>query len=78
MSVVFDILILNTAGTRDSNNRRKLFNYAKKHTSSGGIVFLQKTHSSEKKRKIMGNSVGLWKRGSYFFHMAHQMLGGGS
>ena len=48
MSVIFGILSLNTAGIGDSIKRRKLFNYAKKHTSSAGIVFLQETHSSEK------------------------------
>ena len=48
MSVVFDILSLSTTGIGDSIKRRKLFNYAKKHISSAGIVFLQETHSSEK------------------------------
>ena len=54
MSVVFDILNLNTAGIGDSIKRRKLFNYAKEHTSSAGIVFLQETHSSGKKMKDYG------------------------
>ena len=68
MSVVFDILSLNTAGIGDSIKRRKLFNYAKKHTSSAGVVFLQETHSSEKNEKLCVNKWGCGREAVIFSH----------
>ena len=68
MSVVFDILSLNTTGIGDSIKRRKLFNYAKKHTSSAGIVFLQETHSSEKNERLWVNQWGCGREAVIFSH----------
>ena len=68
MSVVFDILSLNTAGIGDSIKRHKLFNYAKKHTSSAGIVFLQKTHSSGKNERLWVDQWGCGRDAVIFSH----------
>ena len=75
MSVVFDILSLNTAGIGYSIKRRKLFNYPKKHTSSAGTVFLQETHSSEQNERLWVNQWAVEER-QLFVHMVHQMLWG--
>ena len=42
----FDIISFNVKGLRDYKERRKIFNYAKKHTTRNGIVFFQEAHSS--------------------------------
>ena len=69
MSVVFDILSLNTAGIGDFIKRPKLFNYAEKHTSSAGIVSLQETHSSEKKNeRLWVNQWGCGRGAVIFSH----------
>ena len=68
MSVVFDILSLNTAGIGDSIERRKIFNYAKKHASSAGIVFLQETHCSEKYEGIWVNQWSCGREAVIFSH----------
>ena len=68
MSAVFDILCLNTAGIGDSTKRRKLFNYAKKHTSFAGIVFLQETHSSEKNERLWVNQWSCGREAVIFSH----------
>ena len=72
MSIVFDVLSLNTVGIGDSIERRKVFNYAKKHTSSAGIIFLQKTVL--KKRKVMGISVELWRKAVIFSHRSSNAM----
>ena len=68
MSVVFDILSLNSAGIGDSIKRRMLFNYARKHTSSAGIVFLQETRSSEKNERLWANQWGCGRGAVIFSH----------
>ena len=68
MSAVFDILSLNIAGIGDSIKRHKLFNCAKKHTSSAGIVFLQETHSSEKNERLWVNQWGCGREAAIFSH----------
>ena len=57
---------MNTAGIRDSIERRKLFNYAKKHTSSAGILFLQETDSSVKNERLWVNPWGCCREAIIF------------
>ena len=75
MSVVFDILSLNTAGIGDSIKRCKLFNYAKKHTSSARIFFLQETHSSEKNERLWVNQWGCGIEAVIFSHCSSNARG---
>ena len=75
MSVVFDILSLITAGIGDSIKGCKLFNFAKKHTSSAGIVFLQETHSSEKVKDYGYISGAVEERQFFFSHGSSNDMG---
>ena len=49
----FDLITYNVRGLRDFKNRRKLFNYLKKHSSKQGIIFLQETRSTKEVEKFM-------------------------
>ena len=65
----FDIISLNTAGIGGPNvasKRRKIFNFAKKHSSPNGIMFLQETHSTEKVEAIWKNQWGFGKGDVHF------------
>ena len=54
----FDIISFNVKGLRDYKKRRKIFNYAKKHTTRNGIVFFQETHSSPEIENAWANQWG--------------------
>ena len=54
----FDIISFNVKGLRDYKKRRKIFNYAKKHTTRNGIVFFQETHSSGEIENAWANPWG--------------------
>ena len=62
----FDILSLNVRGLGDHAKRRKIFNYAKKHVSHKGVIFLQETHSVQKDEQVWTNQFGC-DTGSVFF-----------
>ena len=51
----FDIISFNVKGLRDYKKRRKIFNYAEKHTTRNGIVFFQETHSSREIENAWAN-----------------------
>ena len=62
---------MNTAGIgrhNDSNKRRKLFNYLKKHNSPKAIVFLQEMHSTKKVENLWTGQWGCGKGGIHFSH----------
>ena len=72
----FDIISLNTAGIGGpsvASKRRKIFDYAKKHSSPNGIMFLQETHSTEKV-EAYGQTNGAVGKGLYTFRMASQIV----
>ena len=62
---------MNTAGIgghSDSNRRRKLFNYLKKHSSPKAIVFPQETHSTKKVENLWTSQWGCGKGSIHFSH----------
>ena len=62
---------MNTAGIgghSDSNKRRKLFNYLKKHSSPKAIVFLQETHNTKKVENLWTSQWGCGKGSIHFSH----------
>ena len=48
----FEIVSYNVNGLGNDWNRKKIFNYMKKHTSGKSVVFLQETHSTQKAEKL--------------------------
>ena len=61
-------LSLNTAGIGDSIKRRKLFNYAKKHTSSAGDIFSAGNSQFWKKERLWVNQWGCGRGAVIFSH----------
>ena len=64
----FDILSLNVRGLGDHTKRRKIFNYAKKHISRKGVIFLQETHSVQKDEQVWTNQFGCGTGSVFFLH----------
>ena len=64
----FDILSLNVRGLGDHTKRRKIFNYAKKHISRKGVIFLQETHSVQKDEHVWTNQFGRGTGSVFFSH----------
>ena len=71
MSVVFDILSLNVTGIGDSIERRQLFNYAKKHTSSSG-----NSQFCKKSERLWVNQWGCGREAVIFLHGSSNARGG--
>ena len=55
LRAIFDLDIV-SLNTRE--NRRKVFNFLKKKSSSNGIIFAQETHSSKKCENVWNNQWG--------------------
>ena len=64
----FDILSLNVRSLGDHTKRRKIFNYAKRHISCEGAIFLQETHSVQKDEHVWTNQFGCSNCSVFFSH----------
>ena len=62
------MISLNAQGLRDYTKRRKVFNFMKKHTSSKGIIFMQKTHSLKTYENTWTNQFGCGNKHIVFSH----------
>ena len=64
----FNILSLNVRGLSDHTKRQKIFNYAKKHVSRKGVIFLQETHSVQKDEQVWTDHLGCSTGSVFLLH----------